>query len=81
MLGRKLNSDYYIHLLCQIYESQLKDLSIQDYFFDISAELTEDGKKFYDVIKKVSLERTLDLKKDIVLSWRGIEKGCMIVFQ
>lgn len=69
LLGRNINTDYYMHLLCCGIESELQYLSIDDNFFEISTPITEDGKKFYDVIKEITYERTLDLRKDIVLSW------------
>lgn len=69
LLGRKVHTDYYIHLLNGIDYSNLKDLSIHDYFFDISVRLTDDGKKFHDIIEQINTERIINLRKDIVLSW------------
>ncbi|GAA4880314.1 hypothetical protein GCM10023310_70630 [Paenibacillus vulneris] len=74
LLGMKMQTDYLTYLLyADDYGETRKypDITPWHTFFDISAVLTLDGKKFYDILfgNKLETQFKVDLTEDLVLPW------------
>lgn len=69
LVGRKLQTDYLVDLLFCKDESALPNLEQSELLFDRRIPLSKDGKTISDFKKKVNIQKTIFLKKDLILPW------------
>ena len=69
LLGRKLQSDYMCRAVSWLDEHKVPNLEPKLVWFDEFSPLNPDGHCVYDLKKKTTATRTLNLASDIVLPW------------
>ncbi|MGG0644105.1 DUF6710 family protein [Sporosarcina gallistercoris] len=69
LVGRGIQTHYLTNLLYVKYESGLPNLYPEGVLFNFRSILSQDGRRFEDLIKESKLEKTILLNRDLVLPW------------
>lgn len=68
-LGRNLQSKHLTQLILDGHDGNIPDVEPANIYFSELESLTREGKRSYDIMKQLEVERVVDLKKDLVLPW------------